>query len=137
MKLTYMGYTWSEDHTYEVGRSLIEKATTRQKAGEAQNPSKQKTSSKKLPVAQIQHNGLNHSDKSSTASCNFTAPAMGNLERFSEKPRDPSSPLFFKGKKRRKRAFSLFANHQEWLFSHYSKLLVSMEGGYLAANIGK
>lgn len=37
---------------------------------------------------------------------------------------------------RRKRAFSRIANPHKWLFSPYYKHLVSMEGGYLAANIG-
>lgn len=87
----------------------------------------------KWVVAQIQHNGLNHFDKSSSASWKCITPAIGTLEHFYE---EPSPLLYFSGQKRRKRALDLIANPQEWLFSHFYKHLVSMEGGYLAANIG-
>lgn len=87
----------------------------------------------KWVVAQIQHNGLNHFDKSSSASWKCITPAIGSLEHFYE---EPSPLLYFSGQKRRKRALDLIANPQEWLFSHFYKHLVSMEGGYLAANIG-
>lgn len=91
------------------------------------------TSLEKWVVAQIQHNRLNHFDKSSSASCKYINPATGSLEHFYE---EPSPLLYFSGQKRRKRALDLMANPQEWLFSHFYKHLVSMEGGYLAANIG-
>ena len=51
----------------------------------------------KSVVAQIQHNGLNRSDKSSRASWNFLTPATGDLEHFYEEPRDPSPLLYFSG----------------------------------------
>lgn len=89
---------------------------------------------KKWVVAQIRHNGLNHSDKSSSASCKCITPATGSLEHFYEEPQ--SSLVFQWTQEERKRALDLIANPPEWLFSHFYKHLVSMEGGYLAANIG-
>lgn len=90
----------------------------------------------KAVVAQIQHNGLNMFEKSFSAPWNPITLAIGNLEHFYEEPRDPSPLVCFRGQKRRKRGSNLTASPQEKLFSHYYKHLVSMEGGYLAANIG-
>lgn len=86
----------------------------------------------KWVVAQIQHNGLNHFDKSSSASCKCISPATGSLEHFYEEP----SPLVFQWTEEEKESLDLIANPEEWLFSHFYKHLVSMEGGHLAANIG-
>lgn len=52
---------------------------------------------RKSVVAQIQHNGLNNFDKSSSASWNFITPATGNLEHSYEEPRDPSPLVYFSG----------------------------------------
>lgn len=57
----------------------------------------------KWVVAQIQHNGQNHFDKSSSASCKCITPATGSLEHFYE---EPSPLLYFSGQKRRKRAWT-------------------------------